>query len=105
MASFVKTQLKAAREAIQGKNFEYGQQICQDILENDSDNYNALVFLGLCNVELNNLDESLKNYEKAISISPQLPLAYQGLMKLHESTNNLRGQLGTWDLLANLYKD
>lgn len=41
MSSFVKQQLKTARDAIQSKNFEYAQGLCQDILENDSNNYNV----------------------------------------------------------------
>jgi hypothetical protein len=40
-SSFLKTQLKTAREAIANKNFEYAEGLCRDILENDSTNYNV----------------------------------------------------------------
>ena len=63
MSNYVKTQLKSAKEAIQSKNFEYAKQVCQDVLEGDKTNYNALVFLGLASKELGELKEAQNAYE------------------------------------------
>ena len=41
MASFVKSKLKAARDAIAKKNFELARDAASDVLSYDPDNYNA----------------------------------------------------------------
>ena len=77
--SFIKAQLKAARDALGSKSFEYAKSCCESILENDDQNYNALVFLGLAESELGNPVGAQASYEKAIQIAPQNLSAYQVL--------------------------
>ncbi|KAJ2999956.1 Superkiller protein 3 [Globomyces sp. JEL0801] len=106
--SFLKTQLKAARDAINSKSYEYAQELCETILENDSSNYNACVFLGVAYQEQELFTKAIGIYEKAISISPTQPLAYQGLLKLYEKTRSVQdidqeGHFKTLDRVANLY--
>jgi Tfp pilus assembly protein PilF len=72
-----KLQLKAARDALAQKNFDYAEQICQDILEFDPLNYNALVFQGVSLKELERPQDAKRSYEKAIESSPKQFLAYQ----------------------------
>ncbi|OAJ39118.1 hypothetical protein BDEG_22991 [Batrachochytrium dendrobatidis JEL423] len=81
MSSFVKKQLKTAREALAAENYEYAETTCADILENDSTNYNALVFRGLALLQLGRTDESLASYNAAISAAPSQALAYQTMLE------------------------
>ncbi|KAJ3268370.1 Superkiller protein 3 [Terramyces sp. JEL0728] len=101
--SFIKQQLKIAREAISQKNFEYAQGLCETILENDPSSYNAAVFLGLACKEQSLVRESRKAYETAIKISPQQPLAYQGLLKLYESEKEQQGIYQVSGALSKIY--
>ncbi|KAJ3317460.1 Tetratricopeptide repeat protein 37 [Boothiomyces sp. JEL0866] len=101
--SFIKQQLKIAREAIAQKNFEYAQGLCETILENDPSNYNAAVFLGLACKELSLVNESRKAYETAIKISPLQTLAYQGLLKLFESEKDQQGIYQLSGVLGKIY--
>jgi superkiller protein 3 len=72
-----KLQLKAARDSIGQKNFDYAQQICEDILEVEPANYTALVFSGLALKELERFEDSKTQYTKAIASQPTQILAYQ----------------------------
>ncbi|KAJ3315870.1 Superkiller protein 3 [Boothiomyces sp. JEL0838] len=101
--SFIKQQLKIAREAIAQKNFEYAQGLCETILENDPSNYNAAVFLGLACKEQSLVDQSRKAYETAIRISPSQALAYQGLLKLFESEKDQQGIYQVSGALGKIY--
>ncbi|KAK6098097.1 Superkiller protein 3 [Batrachochytrium dendrobatidis] len=103
MSSFVKKQLKTAREALAAENYEYAETTCADILENDSTNYNALVFRGLALLQLGRTDESLASYNAAISAAPSQALAYQGLVKLQQETKDQNGILSTLGSLQNIY--
>ena len=86
--SFLKTQLKSARDSIASKNYEYAESTCIDILEQNPDNYNALVFLAVAQQNLEQIEKSIKSYKTAIELSPSNPLAYQGLVSLFESQND-----------------
>lgn len=48
----VKTGLKEARDAIRDKDFKSALKHCKSILKIDKNNYNALVFVGVCAQEL-----------------------------------------------------
>ncbi|KAH9263511.1 hypothetical protein BASA83_013088 [Batrachochytrium salamandrivorans] len=102
-SSFVKTQLKTAREAIAAKNYEYAESTCIDVLENDPCNYNALVFRGIALLHLKRTAESIASYTAAIAIAPSQPLAYQGLVKLYTETSDLGALLSTIRSLLPIY--
>jgi tetratricopeptide (TPR) repeat protein len=98
-----KLQLKAARDAIAQKNFDYAEQLCEDILELDPEHYTALVFSGLALKELERFEESKQRYEKAIKIQPGQILAFQGMLKLLETTNDKQGQVHIYQQLCRFY--
>ena len=50
---------------------------CQAVLKLDKTNYTALVFIGKCATELNQADQSLMAYKKAIESDETQPLAWQ----------------------------
>lgn len=75
--SFLKGQLKAAREAIQSKSFEYAREVSNQILVNDPSNYTGLVFLAVALQELEEIDEASVVYHRAIASNPTAMLAYQ----------------------------
>ena len=101
--SFVKTQLKAARNAIGDKNFEYCIEVCHQILENDAENYNALVFLGISLLETDQVEKSKAQYTKAIALNNNNILAYNGLLKLYERVQDVENQIGTLTEMRQLY--
>lgn len=102
MSSFLKQQLKTAKQAIQDQNYEYSKAICEQILEN-VDNYNALVFLGLSELKLNNHHQSQTAYQKAAKLSPEQALAFQGLVQLYNIMGNLKLEIKALQELERIY--
>ena len=95
-------QLKLARSAIAAKEFQEAKDRCESILETDANNYQALVFLGYSLSGLGNPKDALSTYRKATVISPELPLAWQGLLKVYESTGDLKLQLSVLGKLESI---
>ena len=69
--------LKSARQAIDAQNYEEAKSKCLQILNFDDENYNALVFLGIVELNLENIDEARKVYKRAIELQPHMILAHQ----------------------------
>lgn len=71
--------IKAAREALDGKDYDYALQLCTDALEFEADNYFLLVFraVALINCSKSDLEAALVSYTKATRSQPDNPLAYQ----------------------------
>lgn len=76
-SAVVKRLLKSAREELNKKDYEAARDYCTDVLEIDGENYNALVFLGLAQQNLRNIEKSEDAYKRAIKINPTNPLALQ----------------------------
>lgn len=69
--------LKAAREAIQHKQYSAALDKACEVLESDEANYHALVFAGLAQLNLGHHPESKSYYEKARDTDPGQQLAWQ----------------------------
>ncbi|XP_069137889.1 tetratricopeptide repeat protein 37-like isoform X1 [Argopecten irradians] len=80
----VKTTLKNAREAIRNKEFKEALKHCKSVLAWDKNNYNALVFVGVAAEGLDQVDQAVKAYKRAVEASPDQALAWQGLAGLYE---------------------
>ncbi|KAJ3091854.1 Superkiller protein 3 [Quaeritorhiza haematococci] len=93
----VKSLLKAARAAIDEKNFDNAKSLSTQVLDQQPDNYNAYIFLGLAEQNLNNFHGSEAAYRKAITLNPSSPLALQGLVSLCETYQK-------WDQLAETFE-
>ncbi|PWN26217.1 hypothetical protein BDZ90DRAFT_233352 [Jaminaea rosea] len=93
--AYTKAKLKESREAIQNKAWDDARQAAQHVLEQEPNNYNANVFLGLALLNLGHFDDSEKAYLAAIDSQPSQTLAYQGLEKFYE-------QRKQWDKLVSL---
>ncbi|CED83821.1 TPR repeat-containing protein [Phaffia rhodozyma] len=78
-SSFAKSKLKSAKEAISKKDWPTVRSLAEQIVEHEPENYTALVFLGLANLNTGNLNESEAAYRKATVVSADLPTAWQGL--------------------------
>ncbi|KAK7692824.1 hypothetical protein QCA50_004459 [Cerrena zonata] len=104
MAAFVKTKIKAAREAITKKDYTAARDAATKVLEFEPDNYNANVFLGLSLLELGDTDNSEQAYRKAIGSNPDQPLAWQGLSKLYDKLEKWDEYADTLQQLAELFK-
>ena len=83
MASYVKAQLKASREALSAKDCEAALQAADNVLNYEHDNYNALVFRGLALLGLKKYTEAEAAYRKATQVKPEELLAWQGLEKYY----------------------
>lgn len=103
MAAIVKTKLKAAREAFTQKDYERAQQASAEVLEYEPDNYNANVFLGLALLNLKKTEDSERAYRKATALSPEQPLAWQGLSQLYDQACDWAKYTETLEHLAQLY--
>ncbi|KAJ7502768.1 TPR-like protein [Mycena galericulata] len=84
--SLVKAKLKAAREALGKKQYAVAKDAAEQALAFDPTNYNANVFVGLALLELGDFSESEQAYRRAIDASPEQPLAWQGILKFYERT-------------------
>nr|XP_032824456.1 tetratricopeptide repeat protein 37 isoform X2 [Petromyzon marinus] len=86
----VKVALKAAREAINGKDFKEVLKHCKAVLQADKENYTAWVFIGVAAGELDQPEKAEDSFRRAAHIDPAQPLAWQGLASLCEKTEQPR---------------
>lgn len=90
---FVKSKLKAARDALGKKQYEAARDAASQVLDHEPDNYNAHVFLGLAYLELGRHDKSEQLYRRATELKPDQFLAWQGISRLYEKKEQ-------WDSFA-----
>ncbi|KAF2096368.1 putative translation repressor/antiviral protein Ski3 [Rhizodiscina lignyota] len=81
--SNIKAALKAAKSALDAKNWNEAAVRAQEVLAVDQNNYFAYLFLGLACQQTNQLDESEKAYNSATRIKPEDPQAWLGLRELY----------------------
>ncbi|GAA5864531.1 hypothetical protein JCM8547_005571 [Rhodosporidiobolus lusitaniae] len=84
MSIFVKPKLKALKEALAVKAWDRVESNALGVLDFESTNYNARVFLALAQFNLDKPEEAEETYKKAIKQSPSQPLARQGLTSFYE---------------------
>ncbi|KAK3822830.1 MAG: hypothetical protein J3Q66DRAFT_135448 [Benniella sp.] len=82
--STVKANLKNAREAIAAKSYDDALKWTQKVLDSEPENYMGLVFSGLACQNLGQSAKGEEYFKKAISISPDLPLAREGLINFYD---------------------
>ncbi|KAF9106846.1 Superkiller protein 3 [Mortierella sp. AM989] len=82
--STVKINLKNAKEAIVTKKYDDALKWAEKVISADSENYMGLVFLGIAYQNLGQADKGEEHFKKAISVSPELPLAREGLISFYE---------------------
>ncbi|XP_026288453.1 tetratricopeptide repeat protein 37 [Frankliniella occidentalis] len=80
----IKRVLKEAKEAIKSKDTKTAIKLCKSVLKDDRDNYVALVLFGASLQESDQHEEAPKAYKKASEVSPDQPLAWQGLVSYYE---------------------
>ncbi|GAA6008264.1 hypothetical protein JCM11491_001948 [Sporobolomyces phaffii] len=104
MSVFVKPKLKALKECLGKKDWPGVEKNATAVLDFESSNYNARVFLALAQFHLEKFDESEEGYKKAIESSPTQPLARQGLTTFYEKrqrwSDYARGLQELMDLFA-----
>ncbi|EMD32118.1 hypothetical protein CERSUDRAFT_119089 [Gelatoporia subvermispora B] len=103
MSAFVKSRLKAARDAIGKKDWETAKQSAEGVLEYEPANYNANVFLALALLNLGEIERSEQAYRKAIAENPEQALAWQGLSKLYEQNQSWEKYAETLGHIAGLF--
>lgn len=95
----VKSLLKQARSSLEANDPESCLEYVDDILKTDKDNYFAYVFQGKALQSLDKIDKSIDAYERATSINPDDMLAWKGLNKALERTDNYEAY---FDVLARI---
>ncbi|XP_078484312.1 uncharacterized protein LOC144744202 [Ciona intestinalis] len=100
----IKVSLKAAKAAIQQKEFDEALLHCKAVLKEDSGNYNGLVFAGLVYAELGQFENSSTAYQDAVKASPDQPLAYQGIINLYTKHKKVKLSAGENDQLVSAYE-
>ncbi|EGG05699.1 uncharacterized protein MELLADRAFT_87842 [Melampsora larici-populina 98AG31] len=101
----LKSHLKAARDAISKKDWTGAEAAAESALALDTQSYNAHVFLGLARLNLKKLEESRTAYQQAIDLDPSQPLAWQGLVRLHESSNDNSALIDALEGLAKIWNE
>ncbi|KZT68315.1 TPR-like protein [Daedalea quercina L-15889] len=103
MSVILKTKLKAAKDAVGKKEYEKARDASLAVLDYDSENYHANVFLGVSYLNLSEFEQSEQAYKKAITSSPDQSLAWQGLSQLYEKTEQWDKYSETLEHLAHLF--
>ncbi|KAF5389426.1 hypothetical protein D9757_004371 [Collybiopsis confluens] len=103
MTSIVKTKLKNARDFLGKKNYVGARDAAMHVLDFEPENYNANVFLGLAYLELGQLSESEQAYWRATELNPNQILAWQGLSKFYERTENWEQHATVLRQMADIY--
>jgi cytochrome c-type biogenesis protein CcmH/NrfG len=80
-----KSALKAAKAAIDAKNWPEAKSQADLALEKDNTNYFALLFLGRANAKLSLFDDAAKAYNAATKLKPDEAQAWLGLREMYES--------------------
>lgn len=88
-----KQSLKHARAAIDRKDFDAAIAYCREVLRSDPSNYNAFVFIGLATASKKDFERSEQAYNRAISLRPENPLAYKGLIETYSKPDAPRRPL------------
>ena len=79
-----KAALKAAKAAIDSKNWDEAVAQANTVLEKDASNYFAKLFMGRANVGLSKYDDAAQAYNDATTIKPEDPQAWLGLRGMYE---------------------
>ncbi|KAF5227766.1 hypothetical protein FAUST_11556 [Fusarium austroamericanum] len=86
--SGTKAALKGINDAIRQQKFDDAVSKARDLLEKDSKNYQAHIFLAFALDKQDRLDQAQETYRSATWLRPQEAQAWQGLIKLCEKQNN-----------------
>ncbi|GJN90635.1 hypothetical protein Rhopal_003647-T1 [Rhodotorula paludigena] len=84
MSALTARATKALKQALKDKDWPAVEKHANAVLDFESANYQARVFLALAQFNLDRPDEAEESYKKAIELSPSQPLARQGLASFYE---------------------
>jgi cytochrome c-type biogenesis protein CcmH/NrfG len=85
-----KTALKAAKAAIEKKDWDEARTQAAAVIEKDPKSYFAYLFLGRANHGLSRFDEAAKAYHDATKLKPEDPQAWLGLRAMYEGLKNAK---------------
>lgn len=104
-----KTALKAAKSAIDARNWEEAIEQANAVLEKDDKNYFAKLFLGRAYDGLRKYDDAAQAYYEATKIKPEDPQAWLGLRGMYEglgpskAEENIEVGLKLAEIYMNMY--
>lgn len=74
--------LKQARTALDAGDTEKALDFCNQVIENDDQNFHAFIFAGVAYSRKKDPDNANRSYERAVALRPDLPLAWKGIIDL-----------------------
>ncbi|KAJ1971494.1 Superkiller protein 3, partial [Dimargaris cristalligena] len=83
-----KAKLKQTKEAIGKGDYPTAYRLAKGILDFESQNYTAWIFLGVACQNQENWEEGESAYKRAIDVDDSQLLAWQGLASLYEKLGN-----------------
>ncbi|KAI3483579.1 hypothetical protein L1887_53495 [Cichorium endivia] len=104
-SAYAKQKLKQSRDALAKKDWPAAADAATSVLEQEADNYNANVFLGLALLNQGKFDESEAAYIKATRDQPIQLLAWQGLQKFYDQRKSWDKLRDVLHQLLDLYND
>jgi superkiller protein 3 len=104
-SSGLKAALKAAKAAIDVREFPDAIQHAEEALQADPKNYLALVFVGHSYDKLKQPEKAEKPYLQATEVRPEDDQAWQGLRALYESGKRVSELIHVSDKLAEIYME
>lgn len=104
-SAYAKQKLKQSRDALAKKDWPAAADAATSVLEQEADNYNANVFLGLALLNQGKFDESEAAYIKATRDQPTQLLAWQGLQKFYDQRKSWDKLRDVLHQLLDLYND
>eukprot|EP00092_Neocalanus_flemingeri_P033930 GFUD01036895.1.p1 GENE.GFUD01036895.1~~GFUD01036895.1.p1 ORF type:complete len:1307 (+),score=422.74 GFUD01036895.1:54-3974(+) len=104
----IKVFLKEAREQIKNKEFKNALKECKKVLNKDKNNYMALVFCGLSLSELDQPEQAVQAYKRAVEFTPEQVVGWEGLLKFYEKQDGQKfvaHHMEVLQKLMELYKE
>ncbi|KAF9456626.1 TPR-like protein [Collybia nuda] len=101
--SFARNKLKQAKDLLGKKDHAGARDAASQVLEYEPTNYHAHVFLGLSLLELADHEGSEQAYRKAIDLNSNQILAWQGISKFYERTEEWDKYAETLRQLVDMY--
>ncbi|TEA18357.1 Superkiller protein 3 [Colletotrichum sidae] len=102
-----KAVLKSIADFVKQQKWDDAIQKASELLERDSKNYQATIFLAFAYDRKSRVDEAEKAYKNAAAIKPTDSQAWQGLIKLYEKQD--RKRIESYQIaavsLAEIYRD
>ena len=92
-AANIKASLLAAETAINAGEYKEALQHCKAALKADKKSHDALFLIGRAAYHMGEYDQAELGYRRALEAKPGFLKAWEGLVELFATTNNVLGEI------------